>query len=157
MDKESKFPITLTYEILEAFLKDKKALTTLTNEELLNKLLDLSDQVNPITIDHTFTNIEALIHKYDTKEIRQLKVKVKEILETNTVKALKELKNQLKDDCSLFDDLTGLIARYNRIDQYLRKGLIPYSEAHMEFTKIDNSAIMAVNEIDENDLKKTQE
>jgi hypothetical protein len=100
------------------------------------------------------TNIQGLINELDSQEIKNLKVKVKDLLEKDTIKALKYIKSKIMEDSSLFDDITGLIARYNRIDKYLNKGLVSYAEAHLEFTKIDNSVIMIINEIDKQDLNK---
>ncbi len=154
MAEKNKLRINLISEMVEAFLKSDGKLDSIEVKELTTKLINLIESTSPTTGDMSIVEIEALVQKYDSAEIRALKLDIKEILEKDTIKAMKELKNRLRDDCSLFDDITGLIARYNRIDKYLHKGTIKYGDAHIEFTKIDNSVIMMVNEVGKDDLKK---
>lgn len=153
MAEQNKLGINLTSEMVEAILKNNGKFDSIETKELTSKLINLIQSTSPRIENISIAEIEALVQKYDSVEMRQLKLRVKEILEKDTIKAMKELKKRLKDDCSLFDDITGLIARYNRMDKYLHKGTIKYNDAHMEFTKIDNSIMMMVNEIGKEDLK----
>ena len=143
-----RLPDEIVKDILDADINNNKK----RKEELRNKLLKLFEEAILQNGRHRDSNIENLINKYSPVSILKIKNKIKNILEKDTIKSLKELKRLLNSDSALIDDITRLIATYNRIDKYLHKGTINYADAHIEFTKIDNSALMLVNELDEEDL-----
>jgi hypothetical protein len=89
----------------------------------------------------------------ENDKIKALRSKVKNLLEKDTLKALQELKKQLKEDCPIFNEVIILIATYNRTHKYLLKGTINYQEALIEFNKVDNSVILMTDEIETDDLR----
>ena len=125
---------------------------TISDEKYQQIINDIIESVKKGLFDPSTLDVEVLKAKHESSTIRQLKVKIKNILEKDTVKALKEIKKNIGEETSLFDDVIGLISRYNRVDKYVMKGVIAYEDAHKEFTKIDNSVIMLINEIDEDDF-----
>lgn len=149
----AKIDISLTHELVERILASAERDNPKEQAQLREQLVQILTQALATRKEMEEIELNRLIRKYDSKEIRKLKSRIKGQVEKNALKALRELKKVLREDRSLFDDVVGLIARYNRIDRYLNKGIVPYSEARLEFTRIDNAVLVMVNELEEDDLR----
>ena len=148
-----KINVALTRQLVERILSSAESNSPEEEEELRQQLLRMLAQTLSARQELDEEDLNRLIRKYDSKEIRKLKTRIKGLVEKNALKALRELKKLLREDRSLYDDVVGLIARYNRIDRYLNKGTVPYSEARLEFTRIDNAVLVMVNELEKDDLR----
>ena len=148
---------------------DDRKLTLLWNlfQDILNERYDSEEEQEKLRqavifflIQNLPSNQRSLPSPREMDELKRMKYpqmhslkrEVKNLLEKDTLKALKELQQNLKINCDLYNDVTSLIARYNRTNQFLYENVINYREANLDFNKVVKSFLFLLDELNEMDL-----
>lgn len=99
------------------------------------------------------TYIESIEENID-QILREFRVEVKNKLVKKFDEAVSMVKKKLNPDSSKYDDIIKLQCRYNRVNSIFIEGRLDYPSADLEFTKIENTFIYLINNVELEDLKK---
>lgn len=143
-------------------MKNQKNINS-TEIKLFEAIIDLigshrNDGNNEIAIDEIdrYSKLNQELLKPNESDIELVKIKdeIKDKFVNNFEDSIEDLKLYLSRERDIFDDILKLQRRFNRINNYLIKGLIEFSKADMELTKIENAYIFIINNLEKKDLKK---
>ena len=98
-------------------------------------------------------NAKITLDYNNSKKLISTRSNIKKIIEKDVLKALQTFKKSIKTDSSVYNEITLLITAHNRTHQYLTKGLIKYEDALIEFARVDNTLLLLLDNLEEEDLK----
>ena len=96
---------------------------------------------------------KSVIQSQESEKLSSFKRQIKKIIEKDALKALATFKSNLHENSATYNEVTILIAAYNRTHQYLTKGIIKFEISLLEFTRIDNAILLILDDLEEMDLK----
>lgn len=139
-------------------MKDEKSHidTNVTKElalELYRLMFQNSENSEATSYDYSKINEKSFLNKISqNEELFSFKLKIKEAIVEGFTGAIDELKTHIIPNNTVYDDIIGLSARYNRIYGSFQRGIIDFKTADLELTKIENTLIYIVNNLNDSDL-----
>lgn len=122
-----------------------------TNESIGEVLTFLfkSGLVQNTNVKDVFSLIQPVENNVENKSIKSIKIEIKNTLIDNTSKAINMLKDSIIPECERFDQLIGLMSRYNRVNTSFHAGIVDYELYDREVTRIVNNFLYIVNSIED--------
>jgi len=126
--------------------------------ELLKKLIENLEKGEDyqellIGLVPLLSNEKITTNNDQSKKLISIRNKIKKIIQKDVIKALQTFRDTIKEGSSVYNEVTLLIAAYNRTHKYLTKGLIKFEDASIEFARVDNTLLLLVDDLEESDLK----